>query len=573
MFIYHERQLGGLCGVHCLNNLLQGPQFGPGDLAEIGMKLDQEERSLFGGAEGEHQPYNVDSSADGGNFSIQVLTLALKKFSLELVPAKHPSVKELMKDPPKAAEAFLCQYKDHWFAVRAVNDCWWNMNSTRPRPGLVSDFYLAAWLAQLSAEGHSIFLVLGKKLPDPAKPQQEDRPTEENFFEFNDLLEKAKDPNDRPLQGGEAAADDFPHDTGWQDESWESAVSSTSPPYPNQAWESAGFGGYMGSGALGGPDSVIESQRRLLEQAGARTGNGMGRGSSVVPHTGMSAVESQRRLLEEAQRNANSSRAQATSTQPLPKASPQSQVLDQQRRLLEEANRRAIAQQQAKAPAQPPLANSAQNRVLEEQRRLLEEAGRRAASQQQGEHRRQRPSLGHGALDYKALQEMGFKDPQIRTVEALTRGSKAIMTDMLLRVKGIPANVERVGEKLAETIQGAVLEMDRRDLSPEAVLDLVTLLCLPQERLEAAGAHFEPEVLTEFLLSVFSKYEKTWSPEIVEAVSVSVELLASIPRKSSARRPGVSLNGQRVVSGVVRVPRGDDTPASLGEFDDGMTSL
>ncbi|CAJ1364335.1 unnamed protein product [Effrenium voratum] len=49
-----------------------GPHFGPGDLAEIGVLLD-------------HQ---VDSSADGGNFSIQVLTLALERFKMDLVPSR-----------------------------------------------------------------------------------------------------------------------------------------------------------------------------------------------------------------------------------------------------------------------------------------------------------------------------------------------------------------------------------------------------------------------------------------------------------------------------------------------------
>ncbi|CAL1154050.1 unnamed protein product, partial [Cladocopium goreaui] len=122
MYIYHERQLGGLCGVHCLNNLLQGPHFGPGDLAEIGVHLDQQERALVRQATGEvgtgAEEYNVDSSADGGNFSIQVLSVALKRFELELVSSRHPNMKVAMKDPSEATEAFLCQSRDHWFAIR-----------------------------------------------------------------------------------------------------------------------------------------------------------------------------------------------------------------------------------------------------------------------------------------------------------------------------------------------------------------------------------------------------------------------------------------------------------------------
>ncbi|CAE7568638.1 unnamed protein product [Symbiodinium microadriaticum] len=205
-YIYHERQLGGLCGVHCLNNLLQGPAFGPGDLAEIGVHLDQQERALVrsqssqsqGGAGLEGQPYNVDSSADGGNFSIQVLTVALERYHLELVPSRHPDVKEKMQDPASATQAFLCQYHDHWFAIRKVLDGWWNLNSTRKRPAQVGPFYLAAWLAQLQAEGYTIFLVLGS-FPEPTQPSTDDQHGMENFHSVTDLLEKAKSSGGNPV--------------------------------------------------------------------------------------------------------------------------------------------------------------------------------------------------------------------------------------------------------------------------------------------------------------------------------------------------------------------------------------
>lgn len=228
MSVYHERQLGGLCGVHCLNNLLQGPRFGPGDLAEIGVELDQAEKELLHtgvtthGGEGEnahveHQPYNVDSSADGGNFSIQVLSVALSRFGLELLPARHPSAVEQMKDPANAAEAFLCQYSDHWFAVRAIADCWWNLNSTRKRPALVGPFYLAAWLAQLGAEGYSIFLLQGSALPESAKPQQKGI-DEENFHCLFELLERGKRCDGNPLGRDEDSEEEVQIPPDFQEE-------------------------------------------------------------------------------------------------------------------------------------------------------------------------------------------------------------------------------------------------------------------------------------------------------------------------------------------------------------------
>lgn len=220
MYVYHERQLGGLCGVHCLNNLLQGPHFGPGDLAEIGVQLDQEERALVRQNSDEEQSapvgceaYNVDSSADGGNFSIQVLTVALRRFKLELVSSRHPEMKGPMKDPAMATEAFLCQSSDHWFAIRKVSEDFWNLNSTRKRPAKVSPFYLAAWLAQLQAEGNTIFLVLGS-LPTPTQPLDAELGTEkhqlENFHELQDLQQRAERSGGNPVAAEPDSEDEGP---------------------------------------------------------------------------------------------------------------------------------------------------------------------------------------------------------------------------------------------------------------------------------------------------------------------------------------------------------------------------
>lgn len=217
--IYHERQLGGLCGVHCLNNLLQGPHFGPGDLAEIGVELDEQEQALIRQQSsellGENDFKNVDTSADGGNFNIQVLIMALQRHGLRLLSSKHPEVKEQMKDPPSAAKAFLCQYRDHWFGIREVVDCWWNLNSTRKRPAMVSPFCLAAWLTQLGAEGYSIFLVTGSELPEPAKPAGEQEHNLGNFHEICELLDRGKKSGGNPLSGGQDSDDELviPPDT------------------------------------------------------------------------------------------------------------------------------------------------------------------------------------------------------------------------------------------------------------------------------------------------------------------------------------------------------------------------
>uniref|UniRef100_A0A452TGE1 ubiquitinyl hydrolase 1 n=1 Tax=Ursus maritimus TaxID=29073 RepID=A0A452TGE1_URSMA len=113
------KQEGSLCAQHCLNNLLQGEYFSPVELSSIAHQLDEEERMRM--AEG------GVTSEDYRTF-LQVLILN----SLNRV-------------------FFLM-----W---------WFNLNSLLTGPELISDTYLALFLAQLQQEGYSIFVVKGD-LPD-----------------------------------------------------------------------------------------------------------------------------------------------------------------------------------------------------------------------------------------------------------------------------------------------------------------------------------------------------------------------------------------------------------------------
>lgn len=65
-----------LCGLHCINALLQGPIFDEVSLSQIAIQLDQEERMLLSG---ESSSFFGESAnvANDGNYSIQVLSKAL----------------------------------------------------------------------------------------------------------------------------------------------------------------------------------------------------------------------------------------------------------------------------------------------------------------------------------------------------------------------------------------------------------------------------------------------------------------------------------------------------------------
>lgn len=156
-FIYHERQESALCGQHCLNNLLQGPLFTAADLASIAAELDSQERAL---GTHERDSANVD---DSGNFSIQVLRVALQRYSgidLRVWFQKSGRDKE-----PSEQKAFIVNRSEHWIAIRKIHGKWWNLNSVNDVPELVSDFYLSALLLQLREDGFTVFIVDGA-VPD-----------------------------------------------------------------------------------------------------------------------------------------------------------------------------------------------------------------------------------------------------------------------------------------------------------------------------------------------------------------------------------------------------------------------
>jgi Ataxin-3 len=166
--IFHEKQVGSLCAQHCLNSLLQGDFFTAIDLAEIGRQLDQQEQQHMaesGLVSRDYQEFLKQESSnydDSGFFSIQVIQKALESFGLELVPFKSKNqIAEEARINPILQQAFICNFKEHWFTIRKIGGHWFNLNSIFARPQYVTNTYLSILLAQLANDGYSIFVVNG----------------------------------------------------------------------------------------------------------------------------------------------------------------------------------------------------------------------------------------------------------------------------------------------------------------------------------------------------------------------------------------------------------------------------
>ncbi|XP_064213271.1 ataxin-3 isoform X1 [Tribolium castaneum] len=192
--IFHEKQEGSLCAQHCLNSLLQGPYFTAVDLSILAEKLDEEERVRMAESGEDSEEYrnflkqpsgNMD---DSGYFSIQVISKALQVWGLEIVPYTADDARVKNRDPGEM-QAFICNYQNHWFTIRKIGNQWFNLNSLLAKPVLISDTYLALFLAQLKNEGYSNFVVFGE-LPqcsadevirsNPVLPALNSQPSEED---------------------------------------------------------------------------------------------------------------------------------------------------------------------------------------------------------------------------------------------------------------------------------------------------------------------------------------------------------------------------------------------------------
>uniref|UniRef100_A0A452TGD7 ubiquitinyl hydrolase 1 n=1 Tax=Ursus maritimus TaxID=29073 RepID=A0A452TGD7_URSMA len=164
------KQEGSLCAQHCLNNLLQGEYFSPVELSSIAHQLDEEERMRMAEGGVTSEDYRtflqvlILNSLNRVFFLMWVISNALKVWGLELILFNSPEYQRLRIDPINE-RSFICNYKEHWFTVRKLGKQWFNLNSLLTGPELISDTYLALFLAQLQQEGYSIFVVKGD-LPD-----------------------------------------------------------------------------------------------------------------------------------------------------------------------------------------------------------------------------------------------------------------------------------------------------------------------------------------------------------------------------------------------------------------------
>ena len=93
-FVYHEKQVSALCGVHALNNLLQGPYYGAGDLADVARALDARELALL------TEEAAAPAAAAAADAAIAAAATTAPPAALPTPPAALPTPPAALPTPP-----------------------------------------------------------------------------------------------------------------------------------------------------------------------------------------------------------------------------------------------------------------------------------------------------------------------------------------------------------------------------------------------------------------------------------------------------------------------------------------
>lgn len=155
--IYHEKQIGSLCALHALNNMLQGPIFDEWTMREVAQELDRQEQRLMGGSDLDYGNARMD-----GFFNVQVIQTVLNRAGYEMLPVKVQDLKEDKKGEQTVNEhAFILNKREHWFVLRRIGREWFDLNSCLKTPRHYSDRDLIYHIWDAAKEGYSVFNVKG----------------------------------------------------------------------------------------------------------------------------------------------------------------------------------------------------------------------------------------------------------------------------------------------------------------------------------------------------------------------------------------------------------------------------
>ena len=158
--VYHEKQVFLRCGMHCVNNLLQGPYFTAEDFEVIGANLNNPQIASVGGAR---------YTRFFGNFDANVIAAALDTldFGCDWVGKKSREELRYLCDSPRLLGFLVNEssfFTRHWWTIRKFissygTPVWSKIDSKDTEVTMISDSGIITELTNLLEVGASTQII------------------------------------------------------------------------------------------------------------------------------------------------------------------------------------------------------------------------------------------------------------------------------------------------------------------------------------------------------------------------------------------------------------------------------
>ncbi|CRH02690.1 ataxin-3, putative [Plasmodium relictum] len=152
-YVYWEKQGNDrMCGLHCINSILQGPYYSEDTLAEIGRELDDKEKEFFK-CSNELVRNNSSNVLDDGFINISVLIECLKRKNILL---KNVFEEDLIKIISSNHQdiGYICNLEQHWFSIRKIHNTWYVLDSLKSAPLYIKEMNLKFYFNDVIKKYH-----------------------------------------------------------------------------------------------------------------------------------------------------------------------------------------------------------------------------------------------------------------------------------------------------------------------------------------------------------------------------------------------------------------------------------
>lgn len=201
-YVYWEKQGNDrMCGLHCINSMLQGPHYSEDMLAIIGKELDQQETDFLkahGADTNEIARHNSSNVLEDGFINISVLVECLKRKNILLENVSETDLIKIITNDHHQDIGYICNLREHWFSVRKIYNTWYILDSLKKAPLYIKDVQLKLYFNDVIKKYH-VFAVHNVNpyvcLPKPDINFQPKNPNQ-FYIPVNEITEVAGTTND-----------------------------------------------------------------------------------------------------------------------------------------------------------------------------------------------------------------------------------------------------------------------------------------------------------------------------------------------------------------------------------------